>query len=207
MRRQLLPALRMVAVLTVLLGLAYPLALTGVAQVLFKDKANGSQVTDTSGAVVGSSLLGQTFTDPKYFWGRPSAAGNAASGSKTTDGQAADPSDLTAVNSGGSNLGPTNPTLITTVQQRVTDYRTANGLDQSTPVPVDAVTASGSGVDPQISVANAKLQATRVAKARGMTTDKVNGLIDANTSGPALGFLGEQGVNVLALNLALDQAA
>ncbi len=207
MRRQLLPALRMVAVLTVLLGLLYPLALTGVAQVLFKDKANGSQITNKAGAVVGSSLLGQTFTEPKYFWGRPSAAGNAASGSKTTDGQPADPSDLTAVNSGGSNLGPTNPTLITTVQQRIDDYRTANGLAADATVPVDAVTASGSGVDPEISVANARLQATRVGTARGMTTDQINSLIDAHTTGASLGFLGTEGVNVLELNLALDRAA
>jgi potassium-transporting ATPase KdpC subunit len=204
MRRQLVPALRMVAVLTVLLGLLYPLALTGVAQTLFKGKANGSQVTDRSGAVVGSALLGQTFTENKYFWGRPSAAGNAASGSKNDQGQAADPADLTAVNSGGSNLGPTNPTLLSTVQQRVDAYRQANGLAADATVPVDAVTASGSGVDPQISVANARLQAVRVGKARGITTDQVNALIDAHTTGPALGFLGEQGVNVLELNLALD---
>ena len=219
MRRQLLPALRMMVVFTVVLGLAYPLVTLAFAQIGFKDKADGSLIS-RNGQVIGSSLLGQTFTGDTYFQGRPSAAGITASGTRGADGQPGDPTDPSLMNSGGANLGPTNPVLLDGVTddpstpnvdesspgvaQLVTAYRTLNGLADGTPVPVDAVTSSGSGVDPQISVANARLQADRVAKARNLDVSVVNQLIDANTDGRTLGFLGEPGVNVLKLNLALD---
>jgi K+-transporting ATPase ATPase C chain len=204
MRRQLLPALRMMVVFTIVLGLGYPLATFGIAQLAFEHRAEGSLVK-VNGQVVGSSLLGQSFTRDRYFQGRPSAAGVTASGSEDATGQSGDPKDLSLMNSGGSNLGPTNPALLDGVAQRVQAYRTANGLGDTTPVPVDAVTASGSGVDPQISVANARLQADRVAQARGIDVSVVNRLIDEHTQGRSLGFLGETGVNVLELDLALDQ--
>jgi K+-transporting ATPase ATPase C chain len=188
MRRQLVPALRMTIALTVLLGLAYPLAMTGLAQTLFRSKADGSLVT-RNGAVVGSGLIGQGFAAPQYFHPRPSAAG--------TNGY-----DATA--SGASNLGPTNPTLEQTVADRAKAYRTENGLAADAPVPVDAVTASGSGLDPSISVANADLQAPRVARARSMTVEQVLTLVKSHTAGRPLGILGEPSVNVLELNLALD---
>lgn len=191
MRRQLLPALRMLAVLTVLLGLLYPLAMTGVGQALFGAKGDGSLVQDASGAVVGSSLIGQSFEGEEWFQPRPSAAGDGYDGTASSS----------------SNLGPTNPELLDTVTERVDAYRKANGLSASAAVPVDAVTASGSGLDPQISVANARLQAPRVAEARGLTVDQVDALIDDHTQGRSLGFLGEPGVNVLELNLALTEAA
>ena len=199
MRAQLLAGLRALLVLTLLCGLAYPLAVTGIAQLAFHDKADGSLVR-RDGEVVGSSLIGQTFTGDEYFQGRPSAAGAAAAGA-----EGADPDDLTQVASGASNLGPTNPELLDTVAERVDAYRELNGLDAGTPVPVDAVTASGSGLDPQISVANARLQAPRVAEARGMDVDVVLALVDKHTATRSLGFLGEDGVNVLALNLDLDR--
>jgi potassium-transporting ATPase KdpC subunit len=199
MRAQLLAGLRALLVLTLLCGLAYPLAVTGIAQLAFHDKADGSLVR-RDGEVVGSSLIGQTFTGDQYFQGRPSAAGAAAAGA-----EGADPDDLTQVASGASNLGPTNPELLDTVAERVDAYRELNGLDAGTPVPVDAVTASGSGLDPQISVANARLQARRVAEARGMDVDDVLALVDKHTATRSLGFLGEDGVNVLALNLDLDR--
>jgi K+-transporting ATPase ATPase C chain len=168
----------------------YPLVATGVGQIAFHAKANGSLI-ERNGTVVGSALLGQNFSDAKYFHPRPSAAG--------TDGY-----DGTA--SGASNLGPLNPDLLNAVQQRVTAYRTENGLAADQAVPVDAVTASGSGLDPDISVANARLQADRVATARGMTADAVLKLVDDNTDGRILGVLGVPAVNVLRLNLALDDA-
>ena len=199
MRAQLLAGLRALLVLTLLCGLAYPLAVTGIAQLAFHDKADGSLVR-RDGEVVGSSLIGQTFTGDEYFQGRPSAAGAAAAGA-----EGADPDDLSQVASGASNLGPTNPELLDTVAERVDAYRELNGLDAGTPVPVDAVTASGSGLDPQISVANARLQAPRVAEARGMDVDDVLALVDKHTATRSLGFLGEDGVNVLALNLDLDR--
>lgn len=166
----------------------YPLVVYGLGQVLFHDKANGSLIVDKDGTIHGSRLIGQQFTQDKYFQSRPSAAGNGY-----------DPTS-----SGGSNLGPTSSNLMTAVSQRISDYRTANGLATNAPVPADAVTASGSGLDPHISVPNAELQAARVAKARGLSVDKVKQLIRANTDGPDLGILGEPGVNVLTLNLALD---
>lgn len=190
MRRQLLPALRAVLLFTVLLGIAYPLAVLGIGQVAFPGRANGS-VVEVDGRPVGSRLLAQGFEDPASFTARPSAAG---------DGY--DPSATAA-----TNLGPTNPDLVTTVEDNVAAYRDANGLAAGQPVPVDAVTASASGLDPHISLANALLQAPRVAEARGLPADEVLGLVDEHTDGRALGFLGEPGVNVLQLNLALDRAA
>jgi potassium-transporting ATPase KdpC subunit len=219
MRRQLLPALRMLVVLTVILGIGYPLVVLGVSQLAFHDKANGSLVKK-DGQVVGSSLLGQTFTGDSYFQGRPSAAGITASGSTDADGQPGDPSDLALSNTGGANFGPTNEKFLDGstddpstpdvdessegVTQLVQAYRELNGLAADAMVPVDAVTSSASGVDPQISVANARLQANRVATARGIDVATVDRLIDQHTDGRSLGFLGAPGVNVLELNLALD---
>jgi potassium-transporting ATPase KdpC subunit len=216
MRAQVLAALRALLVFTVLLGLAYPLVITGVSQVLFNDKADGSLVEDADGEVVGSKLLGQTFTSEEYFHGRPSAAGGGASGSEidvlddgspTGETMLASADDLSTAASGASNLGPTNEELLATVQERIDAYREENGLDPDAPVPVDAVTASGSGVDPSISISNARLQAPRVADARGVDVDEVLNLVDDHTSGRSLGFLGERGVNVLELNMALDEVA
>lgn len=205
MRRQLVPALRMLAILTLALGLVYPLVATGVSQVLVSDKADGSLI-ERDGEVVGSSLVGQAFTTPQYFQSRPSAAGALASGS-LVDGEPADPSDLSLAASGASNQGPTNVDLLDAIKDRTATYREVNGLSDDVAVPVDAVTASGSGVDPHITVANARLQAPRVARARGISVDEVGTLIDDHIDGRSLGFLGEPGVNVLALNLALDQLA
>jgi potassium-transporting ATPase KdpC subunit len=210
MRRQLLPAIMMLLVFTVITGIAYPLVVTGVAQGAFANQANGSKL-EVHGKVVGSKLLGQTFTKPKYFHGRPSSAGAAASGSDATDPNDAnksvpnDPKDLSQDISSGSNLGPTNPDFLTTVKQRAVDYRKENGLAPNAEVPVDAVTASGSGLDPLISLANARLQAHRIARVRNLPVARVDQLIKAHTDGKPLGFMGEQGVNVLELNAALDQ--
>lgn len=179
----------MVVVLTVLLGIVYPLIMTGISQVLFPSQANGSLIRDSSGSVIGSALLAQNFTQPQYFHPRPSAAGS--------DGY-----DATA--SGGSNLGPTNQKLIDAVKDRADAYRDENGLAADAAVPVDAVTASASGLDPDISPANALLQASRVARARGISEDQVRGLVNQSTEGRTLGVLGEPRVNVLKLNLALD---
>lgn len=206
MRRQLLASLLMVVVFTIVTGLAYPLVVTGIAQGLFDHEANGSLVEDGDGNVVGSSLIGQRFTEPEYFHPRPSAAG---------DGY-----DPTL--SSGSNLGPTNPKLLVGeqddpatgdvdetfdgVEQRVAAYREENGLGEDVEVPVDAVTASASGLDPDISVANARLQAPRVAEERGLPVEEVRRLVDDHTSAAVLGILGADAVNVLQLNLALDRA-
>jgi K+-transporting ATPase ATPase C chain len=188
-RRQIVPAVLVVIVFTVLLGLAYPLLVTGVGQLAFHDKANGSLV-ESDGQVVGSELIGQAFTGPSYFWSRPSAAGEG----------------YDAMASAASNLGPNDETLLADVEQRAVEYRDANGLALDAEVPVDAVTTSASGLDPHISVANARLQAERVARERGMDVEQVLDEIDAATEGPALGVLGEESVNVLRLNLALDGA-
>jgi K+-transporting ATPase ATPase C chain len=210
MRRQLLPALMMMVVFTVILGIGYPLVVTAIGQGAFADKANGSPLK-VDGKTVGSQLLGQTFTKAKYFHGRPSAAGAAAAGTDAADPNHAnktvpnDPKDLSQDISSGSNLGPTNPDLISTVKQRAIAYRKENGLAPNAEVPVDAVTASASGLDPQITVANARIQAHRVARVRHLSLAKVNQLIDEHTDGRSLGFLGEPGVNVLQLNVALDQ--
>lgn len=202
MRRQLGPALRMVLALTVICGLAYPLAMTGVAQALFADQADGSLV-EVDGEVVGSSLLGQAFSAPEHFHTRPSNAGPLASGS-LVDGEPADPADLSLSASGASNQGPTNVDLLASIEERTAAYRDVNGLADDVPVPIDAVTGSASGVDPHISVANARLQAPRVADERGVPLEDVLALVDEHTTGRSLGFLGEEGVDVLALNLALD---
>jgi K+-transporting ATPase ATPase C chain len=185
--RQLVPSVLAIVVFTVVTGLVYPLVVTGISQVAFRDKANGSLVK-VDGVVVGSKLLGQSFTDPKYFHPRPSAAGQGYDG----------------LASAASNLGPTNPDFLATVQDRIDAYRTDNGLSSGQAVPVDAVTASASGLDPEISLANAELQAARVATARKLSVDDVIRLVDAHTSQRQWGFLGEAGVNVLELNLALD---
>lgn len=188
MRRQLMPALMMLLVFTVITGVAYPLAMTGIAQGVFSDKADGS-IIERDGKPVGSKLIGQEFTKPEYFHPRPSAAGDGYDASASS----------------GSNLGPTNPELLKSVAERAAAYRKENGLASSVKVPVDAVTASGSGLDPDISVANARLQATRVADARGLDVADVQKLVDDNTTGRTLGVLGEPAVNVLELNLALDK--
>jgi K+-transporting ATPase ATPase C chain len=201
MRRQLVPALVAMVIFTVALGVIYPLVITGIAQAGFSDKANGS-IISRHGAKVGSSLVGQSFTRAdgtpirKYFQSRPSAA----VGVEGTTKNGYDPTL-----SIGSNYGPTNPTFLKLVADRVKAYRALNGLSSHTPVPVDAVTASASGLDPDISVANARLQAPRVADARGRATREVLDLIDEHTTGRTLLVLGEKTVNVLDLNLALDQ--
>jgi potassium-transporting ATPase KdpC subunit len=216
MRAQILAAVRAVVVFTVLLGLAYPLAMTLISQVAFGDEADGSLVR-RDGEVVGSELLGQTFTSPEYFHGRPSAAGGGASGSEidvldpdgepTGETMLASADDISTAASGASNLGPTNEDLLATIEERIATYRDENGLDDDALVPVDAVTASGSGVDPLISIANARLQVARVAEERGLSDDEVLGLVDDHSTDRTLGFLGEKGVNVLELNLALDEQA
>jgi K+-transporting ATPase ATPase C chain len=170
----------------------YPVVVFGFGQILFHDKANGSLIVGKDGTIHGSRLIGQQFTLDKYFISRPSDAG--------ANGMAYDPTA-----SGGSNLGPTSQKLHDTLAQNIASYRAQNNLDTNTPVPADAVTASGSGLDPHISLRNAELQAPRVAKARGLSLDKVRELILANTDSADLGILGESGVNVLALNLAFDQ--
>jgi potassium-transporting ATPase KdpC subunit len=167
----------------------YPLVVVGISQALFRDKANGSLILDNDGAVRGSKLLGQGFTGEKYFHPRPSAAGNG----------------YDAANSGGSNLGPTSQKLNDAIKDRITAYRAENGLKEGDPVPADAVTASGSGLDPHISVKNAELQLARVAKARSVDVDRLRELIKQNTDPADLGLLGEPGVNVLRLNCTLDQ--
>jgi K+-transporting ATPase ATPase C chain len=185
--RQLAPAVLALVVFTVICGLIYPFVVTGVAQVAWNDKANGSLI-EKDGVAVGSSLIGQNFSDPKYFHPRPSAAGTGYDG----------------LASSFSNLGPTNPDFLSSIQDRVAAYRQENNLSDTQEVPVDAVTASASGLDPDISVANATLQAPRVAAARGMTVDQVIALVNQHTTPRTWGFLGEPGVNVLELNLALD---
>jgi K+-transporting ATPase ATPase C chain len=187
--RALMISIKMTIVLTILTGIIYPLAMTGIANALFPHQAQGSLI-ERDGKVVGSELIGQTFAAPGYFHSRPSAAGDKG---------------YDASNSSGSNLGPTNKTLISTVQQRVKDVVEANpGIDVSQ-VPIDLVTASGSGLDPEISPASADIQVARVAKARGIGEDDVRLLIRQNTRARYVGIVGEPGVNVLAVNLALDK--
>jgi potassium-transporting ATPase KdpC subunit len=188
MLQQLGPALRMTVLLTVLTGLVYPGVITGLCQVLFRNQANGSLVAQ-DGRVIGSLLLGQNFTKPEYFHPRPSAAGN--------DGY-----DATA--STGSNFGPTNQKLYDRVKASAEQFRKENP-DYAGPIPADALTASGSGLDPQISVANANAQTARVAKARVASTSTIEALVASAIEGRDLGFLGEPRVNVLKLNLELDR--
>lgn len=187
--------LRQAAVATLALAVVccglYPLLVFGIAQVLFPAKANGSLIVDAGGVVRGSRLIGQPFTADKYFHPRPSSAGKGY-----------DPTS-----SSGSNLGPTSQKLRDAVAQNVSDYRTQNGLGTNAPVPADAVTGSASGLDPHISIENALLQAYRVAKARSLSIEKVRELIQQNTDPADLGILGDPGVNVLRLNLALDAIA
>jgi len=166
----------------------YPLVVFGIGQVLFHDKANGSLIVDKDGTIHGSRLLGQNFTNPKYFHPRPSAAGNG----------------YDAANSSGSNLGPTSQKLNDAIKDRVEAYRKENGLTETEPIPADAVTTSGSGLDPHISLRNAELQIPRVAKAHALPEGKVHEVVLQHTEGPDLGFLGEWRVNVLMLNIALD---
>ena len=176
-------------VLAVVCSGVYPVVVYGLGQAFFRDKANGSLIVDPSnGTVRGSKLLAQGFSDPRYFHPRPSAAGNG----------------YDAANSSGSNLGPTSQKLKDAIKDRIAAYRTENGLTETDQVPADAVTASGSGLDPHISVQNAELQIARVAKARALDQGKIRDLIRQDTDGRDLGFLGEPGVNVLKLNLALD---
>ncbi len=187
--RQIRPALVALAVLTVVCGVLYPLAVTAAGQVAFHDRANGSLVR-RNGVIVGSSLIGQRFESAGYFHPRPSAAGDG----------------YDAAASSGSNLGPDAPELLSAVAQRVADYRAENGLSDDVLVPVDAVTTSASGLDPHISVANARLQVRRVAAARGIDPTVVLGLIDQHTDRRSLLILGDPGVNVLELNIAMDDA-
>ena len=187
MRRQLLPALLVFLALTVVTGVVYPLVVTGVAQVAFPNRADGSLI-ERDGAVVGSRLIGQGFAEPQYFQPRPSAAGDGYDGASSS----------------ASNLGPTNQDLLDSIAERIAAYRELNGLSIDDAVPVDAVTASGSGLDPHISPENAEIQARRVAEERGIELDRVLELVDEHTAGRSLGILGEPGVNVLELNLALD---
>jgi K+-transporting ATPase ATPase C chain len=185
---QLRGAIMSTLVLAVVCCGIYPLVVDRLGQVLFADKANGSLIVDSNGVVRGSKLIGQNFTGAKYFHPRPSSAGNGY-----------DPTS-----SGGSNLGPTSQKLRDSIAQNVADYRSQNGLASNAPVPADAVTASASGLDPHISPQNAEMQAARVAKERGMKVEEVRALIGQYTDPPDLGFLGDAGVNVLRLNLALD---
>ena len=199
MLKEIRPAIVFVVALTVITGLLYPFAMTGIAGVVFPYQAQGSLI-ERDGKVVGSALIGQDFTSAGYFHGRPSAtvAPDPNDSTKTV------PAPYNAANSGGSNLGPTNKALIDRVQGDVEKLQQENPSAQ---VPIDLVTTSGSGLDPDISPAAALFQVPRVAKARNMPEDRVRQLVDEHVEGRALGFLGEPRINVLALNLALDRAA
>ena len=187
MLAQFRPALVLFAILTLVTGIVYPLAITGIVQVTFPHAANGSVIT-RDGAAVGSSLIGQNFTGPGYFWGRPSATA---------------PTPYNGTASGGSNLGSLNPALLDAVKTRIEALRAADPANTQ-PVPVDLVTASASGLDPHISTAAALYQTARVARARGLPVADVQALVERHTEGQWFGFLGEPRVNVLELNLALD---
>ena len=190
MKTLIRPAVSLFVALTLITGLVYPLLVTGVAKVAFSDQAAGSLILK-DGKAIGSSLIGQNFSDPKYFWGRPSATS---------------PMPYNAAGSGGSNQGPLNPALVDAVKGRIEALKAADP-GNAAPVPVDLVTASASGLDPHISVAAAQYQATRVARVRGMSEDAMRSLISEHAEGRLLGLLGEPRVNVLALNLALDKVA
>lgn len=186
--RQLLVALRYLLLMTVVLGVGYPLVILGIGQIVAHDAANGSKITDPSGAVVGSALIGQQFDGTDFFAGRPSAAGDG----------------YDAMSSGGSNLAADSQELLDQVNKRRAQIAAGNGVDPAD-VPPDALTASASGLDPDISPAYALLQVNRVAAARGLSPDTVRDLVNAHVDGRALGFIGEERVNVLELNLALQQ--
>jgi len=188
MRSLLRPALLLFVVLTLVTGVVYPLAVTGLAQLVFPERANGSLIT-AGDKVVGSELIGQPFSSPRYFWGRPSATA---------------PQPYNGTGSTGSNQGPTNPALLDAVKERAAALRSADP-GNTAPVPVDLVTASGSGLDPHISVAAAYYQIPRVARERGLAADVVKHAVDSQAIAPWLGVLGEPIVNVLRLNLALDK--
>jgi K+-transporting ATPase ATPase C chain len=187
MRSQIRPALTLLLIFTVLTGLIYPLAVIGIAQLVFPRQANGSLIVQ-NGRTVGSALIGQPFDNPKYFWGRLSATA---------------PYPYNAASSSGSNLGPTNPALLDEVKARIAALKAADPSNAQ-PIPVDLVTSSGSGLDPHISVAAALYQLPRVARLRGLSESTLRSLVDQYTRGRTLGFLGEPRVNVLELNLALD---
>ena len=193
MTSQLRPAFFMLLIFTLITGVIYPLVVTGIAQVVFPSQANGSLIM-VGGKAVGSELIGQQFDDPKYFWGRISATGTFAYNAFNAE-------NLTA--SSGSNYGPLNPALIDMVQTRIDALKAADP-DNTLPIPVDLVTASGSGLDPHISIAAALYQVHRVATTRGLSEADVQSLVDKYTEGRQFGFLGEPTVNVLELNLALD---
>jgi len=188
LRKQLWPAIALTFVLMIITGLVYPGVVTGLAQLLFPRQANGSLVIASNGQVVGSALIGQSFARPQYFHGRRSATG------------------YNAANTSGSNLGPTNPALIDSARSGASRYRTENGLPDSVQQPSDAATSSGSGIDPDISPANARLQIARVARARGVDALALRRLVDRHVQPRQLFVLGEPRVNVLLLNLALDSA-
>ena len=190
---QLRPAFFMLLIFTVITGVIYPLAVTGIAQVVFPKQANGSLIVIDSNAYV-SELIGQQFDAPKYFWGRLSATGDFPYNAFNAE---------TLTGSSGSNYGPLNPALMDAVQARINALKAADP-ENTAPIPVDLVTASGSGLDPHISVAAALYQVHRVAQARGLSNDAVKALVDKYTTGRQFGFLGEPTVNVLELNLALD---
>ncbi len=185
---QLRPAIILFILLTVLTGIIYPLAVTGIAQTVFHNQAEGSLIFSSNGKIAGSSLIGQDFADPKYFWGRISAASPA----------------YNASSSSGSNLGPLNPALLDEVKERISALRSADPHNDL-PVPVDLVTSSGSGLDPHISLAAALYQLGRVARVRGLSQETVRTIVDQNTQGRFLGLLWEPVVNVLQVNLALDE--
>ncbi|MGZ9221425.1 MAG: potassium-transporting ATPase subunit KdpC [Anaerolineales bacterium] len=194
MTSQLRPAFFMLLILTVITGVIYPLVVTGIAQVVFPSQANGSLIMTNDGKAVGSELIGQQFDAPNYFWGRLSATGAFPYNAFNAE-------TLTA--SSGSNYGPLNPALMDMVQARIDALKAADP-DNTAPIPVDLVTASGSGLDPHVSVAAALYQIHRVAQARGLSDEAVKALVDQYTEGRQFGFLGEPRVNVLKLNLALD---
>lgn len=187
--KELKPALLLLVVLTVICGGLYPAVVTGIASVVFPNQAGGSLITDQNNRVIGSRLIGQPFSDPKYFWSRPSATGEFP---------------YNPMASGGSNAGPTNPAFIKTVADRVQTIRDSGVTG---PIPADLVLASASGLDPDISPQAAALQVERVARARGMTATQVEEMVTAATAGPQFGILGAPRVKVLALNLALDRVS